>query len=426
MKVDFLGQPFSYERMGDYLKQRLEESQWTHFRAAVAFVKDSGIQHLAEVLREFARRASVIISVGIDVHGSSKEGLQDLIDSIGSNGQVWVYHNRNPSSTFHPKVYLFKSESEALVVTGSVNLTESALFTNCEAAFAVLLDLSNGEDRDLLAAVEAFLNQWSDEGLSKGAARVLTQDALEELVHDGLVPLEAQMVMRDRIAPSAEAEEAEAETVEGATGAPSEAEPQAQAGPFPHVPVPAAPARPQRRRPSKPRGIGADDIAAEGQPTPPPASPSTMGFSAFVMTLQNTDVGVGQTTQGTQRRSPEVFIPVIARDADPGFWDWPALFVPDAQRPGKMDRLNVRLRIGGIVVPARIWYNPTKRDVRIRSEVLRSAGNIDDILHMTKIDPQTGADYEVEVVAQSSPQYADYLALCANPTRNSLKRWGYF
>ena len=37
----------------------------------------------------------------------------------------------------------------------------------------------------------------------------------------------------------------------------------------------------------------------------------------FLMTLQRTDVGVGQTTTGTSRRSPEIFVPLSARDAAP-------------------------------------------------------------------------------------------------------------
>ena len=49
----------------------------------------------------------------------------------------------------------------------------------------------------------------------------------------------------------------------------------------------------------------------------------------FAMTLQNTDVGKGQTTPGTSRRSPEIYIPLIARNFAPDFWGWPNKFIED-------------------------------------------------------------------------------------------------
>src|SRR5690606_2251346 len=59
----------------------------------------------------------------------------------------------------------------------------------------------------------------------------------------------------------------------------------------------------------------------------------------FVMTLQKTDVGTGQTTEGTSRRSPEIFIPLSARDFAPDFWGWKDSFTEDPKRLGKFDRL---------------------------------------------------------------------------------------
>jgi len=57
---------------------------------------------------------------------------------------------------------------------------------------------------------------------------------------------------------------------------------------------------------------------------PPVATVSTQ---TFIMTLQKTDVGYGQVTSGTSRRSPEIFVPMKAVDTNPGFWGWPARFI---------------------------------------------------------------------------------------------------
>jgi hypothetical protein len=67
---------------------------------------------------------------------------------------------------------------------------------------------------------------------------------------------------------------------------------------------------------------------------------------------------------------------------------------------------------------------PTKHDFRLRSETLRSAGSIGDILMIAK--PARKEDpYRVEIVKRGSLKYAKYLRLCSQGTPNSRKRWGY-
>ena len=144
------------------------------------------------------------------------------------------------------------------------------------------------------------------------------------------------------------------------------------------------------------------------------------------MTLQRTDVGVGQTTAGTSRRSPEIFVPLAARDAEPGFWNWPGGFASDPRRPGKLDRHGVRMRLGGEVVAVNMMTWPDKHDFRLRSEALRSSGNVGDILRIEKANPTADYDYYVEVIPQGTSQHSVYLALCREPVRNSRKMYGYY
>ena len=84
------------------------------------------------------------------------------------------------------------------------------------------------------------------------------------------------------------------------------------------------------------------------------------------------------------------------------------------------------MRLGGEVISVNMMTWPDKRDFRLRSEALRSAGDIGDILRMEKATP--GADYEyyVEVVPQGTIQYPVYLALCRHSVRNSRKTFGYY
>jgi hypothetical protein len=157
--MQFITQPFGEVRLGEFLFTHLADPQWTTFRAAVAFVKRSGTQHIRQALREFSGRAQVKISVGVDLYGTSREGLMDLLEAT-PGGEVFVYRNNGPY-TFHPKVYVFKSAERADVLAGSGNLTGGGLFTNYEASLAASLNLAVPEDAAFLEIVEATLDAWS-------------------------------------------------------------------------------------------------------------------------------------------------------------------------------------------------------------------------------------------------------------------------
>ena len=440
--MDFLAQPDDKFRLGDFLNQSFGNTDWTDFRAAVAFIKRSGTKHVCEALAAFSKRARVRISVGIDSGGTSIEGLQDLIAAAGTTGQLWVFHNAN-SSTFHPKIYLFKNASAADLVIGSGNLTEGGLYTNYEASVRLKLDLSCAEHRALLANVEAALDRWSTP--QSGVCFALDDALLKRLIDSGKVPTEAQ------------ARETEEGAATGKSGS-------SQAGDslFKAVRVRAAPKAPGSAgkarmsggaaTPSAKKGKGAPSVAVppvEVNPTeavPPVAAVSTQ---TFLMTLQKTDVGYGQVTSGASRRSPEIFVPMKAVDTDPAFWGWPTRFIVDkawslkhaawiasekakarrSERPlEKMDRNGVQIRLvnTGSVVSAAIWYYPKKTDLRIRHEQLRAAGNVGDILILKAAPPGAAHDYDFEVVPSTDARFVALDAACTvRVAANSQKRYGY-
>lgn len=386
--MEFVHQPSPSNRLGDYLKDNLSLSgQWTHFRAAVAFVKRSGTKHITTALTSFAQAGHIEIVAGVDHRGTSAEGLRDLLEAVSPNGQVIVFHNRLPL-TFHPKVYLFRSPLAADIVIGSGNLTEGGLFTNYEAALRLSLNLNDPDQATMLRSIEQVLDTWAD--LFAGTARVLDTSLLGQLTAAGLVPLDVSMAQ----------ESANVEQVN------------------------------ERTRSGRERSLFAARSEHRAPPVPRPAStlrpPTEFGAVGFIMTLQRTDVGVGQATAGASRRSPEIFIPLAARNANPDFWGWPGAFTPDPQRPDKLDRSGVRMRLGGEVVTVNMMTWPVKHDFRLRCEALRSAGNVGDILRMERVKPSAGYEYYVEVIPEGTSQHPAYLALCRNPVRNSRKRYGYY
>ena len=390
-RIEFVHQPSASNRIGDRLKENLA-APWTRFRAAIAFVKRSGARHVAPALAAFARTRDVEIIVGIDHGGSSAEGLRDLLDAVSPTGRVIVFHNRLPF-TFHPKVYLFQSVVAAELTIGSGNLTEGGLFTNYEAALHVSLRLDDPRDAAVLRSIEQTLDAWAD--LSTGAALALDHALLARLTASGLTPSET----------------ADPPASTGAKGdAGGRTDPAGSL--FAARTEPGPPAVPTPKR---------DQEAPPVDETPSPGD-----RIGFVMTLQQTDAGVGQTSTGASRRSPEIFVPLAARDAAPDFWGWPEAFTEDRDKPGKRDRRGVRMRLGGEVILVNMMTWPDKRDFRLRSEKLRSAGRAGDILRIEKTEPGAGHEYAVEVIPQGTNRHAENLALCRRAVRNSGKKYGYY
>jgi HKD family nuclease len=426
--MEFIVQPFAEIRLGDFLLSHLSDPQWTQFRAAIAFVKRSGTQHIRQPLRHFSDNAQVKVSVGVDLYGTSREGLSDLLEATTPSGQIFIYRNNGPS-TFHPKVYLFKSAARADVVVGSGNLTSGGLFTNYEASVAAALDLTVKADADFLQAIEETLDAWSQP--QEGLCYVLTPELLSQLVATGLVHGEAQLEAMQQAQTSA----AKPPTTPPAAGTD---EPPAPASLFVTVPVPPPPLIAKT-----PPAAAEMDAPTEATEVPPASVIQPLGVlpqqlggvGCFVMTLQNTDVGVGQTTAGTARRSPEVFIPLAALDQHPDFWTFPAEFTEDIHwnntHPnrrggfGKMDRMDVPMRIG-VIHSVRMFFNPRKGDFRLGNEALRSAGHIGDILLVQRVDPVNGFEYDIQVAPQGSPLFEQLEPLCDTPVPNSHKRFGYF
>ena len=406
----YIHQPHSPRRLGDYLNDNLSQS-WTHFRAAVAFVKRTGTRHILNRLSTFSERGNVEIIAGVDHRGTSKEGLRDLLHAAGPNGRVILFHNPLPF-TFHPKLYLFKSADRAEVLIGSGNLTEGGLYTNYESTVQLVFDLSNSEDADALRSIELDLDHWSD--LSTGNALTLDAGLLERLTADGLVPPEALSATYIQFPPPA--------------GLPAST----PGNPIKDLAYPPTPFLARGVPPPPPVGMSNKRTSRVPVPTDPPQeeppSPDSDActYTEFLITLQQTDVGGGQTTSGTSRRSPEIFIPLSARDACPNFWDWPNGFALDDNKPNQRDRMGVRMQMGTELIIVNMMEWLPKRDLRIRSERLRSAGDVGDILRLQKTPENSSCDYVVEVVSTADDRHAAYLALCNRSVRNSRKRYGYY
>jgi HKD family nuclease len=168
--VRFLPQPSIGDTVGSILREELRGRRWESFRAAIAWVKRSGVVLIQEDLHSFASRpgTDVRIAVGVDNGGSSLEGVDLLWRLIQPRGQLYV--NQDPigseAPTFHPKVFAFAGPTEARVVVGSSNLTRGGLFLNHEASIVLDLDLTVRSDEVVYRALVEVLDATSAVGPS--------------------------------------------------------------------------------------------------------------------------------------------------------------------------------------------------------------------------------------------------------------------
>lgn len=178
MDIHFHGQPLEpFGWSADWIKSRLADPDITSFQLAVAWVKRSGLGRLQPDLSAFrARGGTTSVILGIDEGGATRQGLQLALEVFN---EAYVFYDQ-ASRTYHPKVYLASGSQKAYLAIGSGNLTAGGLFNNYEAALLCHLDLTLGNDQNLLQEVLG----WFDVLRSDTVCRFLDQHLLEVLLND--------------------------------------------------------------------------------------------------------------------------------------------------------------------------------------------------------------------------------------------------
>lgn len=413
--IKIIIQPLDGNSLGDLLKKCLkgEFESFKSFYVAVAFLKKSGFKHIQTELSEFLEKGGKTkFIIGVDHSGTTYEGLQEVIKCVGSSGEIWIQHSEETHVTFHPKLYLFEGEKLSVLVIGSNNITEGGLYTNDEASSISWLDMTNKDDLALFTSAKKSFDEWSKDG----STNILKLDSsiLESLLSGGYVINEKFQRDEENKVAAAETRKTENSDVQSTLKALFGKSEIKRSAPKYKKEFELRPVKSKSKAAARKAGVKAtveshEDIA-----------------KGFVLTLQKTDVGIGQTNAGTSRRSPEIFIPLSARDHFPDFWGWRDEFTEDPDRPGKFDRTGVRMRIGAEVIQVNMMTWPIKHDFRLRSEILRSSGNIGDILRIEKVEGVEEFEYYVEVIPSGTSMHSDFLKLCTNTTRGSERLWGYY
>lgn len=169
VKAELMFLPYAGEKLrtlADVLLEELNSDRWTSFRAAVAFARQSGNHpKLLGALVRFAQRgASVEMTFGANTfsgeEGSDYDAIKTLLDELSRFPSVRVSLYNEAVRTFHPKLYLFASDTVALLIIGSSNWSLGGLERNVEANVLLHLDFTDAEQtaayNDAVAVFETY------------------------------------------------------------------------------------------------------------------------------------------------------------------------------------------------------------------------------------------------------------------------------
>lgn len=186
MEIKILKQPD--EQLGRFISECIKEEQYCKKIIFIsAFVSLKTILRLRDnLLNQKEYGAEIIFNVGIDLYGTSKNVLEELVQW---NCNTWLTHNAYPRVTFHSKIYCIETEKEAHVVIGSNNLTEGGMFSNYETSTIVKFNLpiEEQEYQSYIEKIKDLINPQNSE-----VSKKLNIDLIEQLSKAGLIKNEKE------------------------------------------------------------------------------------------------------------------------------------------------------------------------------------------------------------------------------------------
>jgi HKD family nuclease len=396
--VRVVSQPWSQSRTGDEVLEAFG-GPYTQLFARIGFVNASGVRHVARALgrwRKAGKRSCFV--VGVDGSVTSEAGVRALLRLAD---ELWLF--RNPGrALFHPKTFLFASDTQARALIGSANLTESALWINYEDTAVVDFDLSDPRDRQQVESLEQDLRAITATPNAHRADETL----IDSLVAEGLLPSEAE-----RRRTRNQREITNADPGVGARG-------RVLFPPFATGVPPAVEPLAEERADAKRHKPPGKTTRGSALPSLPPRGAQ---HSAFVMRLGHRDAG---TRAGF---SPDVFIPLAALDADKAFWGrMRPMTTPRSSYDERYIVVEFRRRSGQVEHDTRRLYRYHNRsELRFNARQVHEDSRTGDLMVIELAPPGVGVEYVVRVVRPSDPLYGRYDAIAATPVMNSEKRWGF-
>lgn len=397
--IRHVSQPWSPTRVGDELLAALR-GPYTRLSARIGFVNASGVRHLADALEAWRSRGSTSrVLVGVDGTVTSAAGVRALHRLVD---ELWLF--RHPGRPLcHPKTYVLDGPDRALALTGSANLTESALWVNYEDLAVIEMSLVAEVDA---AQLTEYLDIF-DASTSSPNAHLADDYLIGRVEAMGLLPneLERRRAKHER---EAVTDSAAAEAEESPLFPPSAVS----------VP-PKAKLLPEERQDARSPTAGGQlrvEPIAERQPA------AEASHTAFVLRLGTRDV---RARRGYSR---EVYIPMAAYRSDTAFWGDMAPKVTDRGKRYDERRVMVEFRRQSGAVERddrRLYRYYDKSELRLNARQVSEDAEIGDLLVLERAAAGLGVEYVATVVKPSDPLFAGYDEVAANDVPRSDKRWGY-
>ncbi|PQL90747.1 hypothetical protein C4S77_09830 [Apibacter adventoris] len=181
-KIIGLGSNLDLENsLGNELIQIFESHEYNKVHIITAFSSLSAVNGIISLSKE-NKISDLTIITGIDQKGTSKEALEELLNSTAKS---YIFYN--PSNIiFHPKIYFFEGIDKIKVIIGSSNLTSQGLFQNMETSICV--EVNKNEDLSLIKDLTQNFSSLFD--LSDKNLKEISKELIEELSKLDIIPNE--------------------------------------------------------------------------------------------------------------------------------------------------------------------------------------------------------------------------------------------
>lgn len=205
-------QPY-YDKLGNLLTDDLGSGKYRSFTFLVAYAKLSGVDALYDPILAFREAGGTVqATIGVDQTNTSYEALRVTLSLAD---EMFIFHNRSLSSTFHPKVYILAGEKSGKIYVGSGNLTNGGLYSNYEVAGCEEFDLTVPEAAEAFANIVRSIGEFRKEG---PCCKKATEALIKQLYDAHLVCTESEIrvISEKRNSILTRAREAGADAVFGA------------------------------------------------------------------------------------------------------------------------------------------------------------------------------------------------------------------
>jgi len=383
-------QPRGSFRLLQWLETNFDNPNYTEFRMAVAFSKISPFLKLDDKIQAWKLQGKSLKGVfGIDHKGTSYQALEYALQNFN---ETYLLHARH--STFHPKLYMFFGHEHATFFYGSNNLTPGGIETNFEGGTIISLNII--DDSSIFKNGLDCFDDLLPEKLS--CSTKMDEDNLTKLFKAGLLLNEADpSTKRSKRTPSTKDDSGATEVISDIFGKFT--------------------VRPPRAIPKKHlKPLVTPETEA------PPTDPATATLPSKALPVS------GLIIQINPHHNGEVFLSKNAVNQNPEFFGYPftGSTVPKIstnpsypQRvPDPVVNIYIYNKSGSLIRTEEKYslntvYYATKSEIRITitPEIISSVPEY-SILVMTKAEPDSDYDYDMEIFYPDSTQYEDYLDSC--------------